>query len=68
MLTSADDGGDEDVVHNALGEAQAEVAVVNRASHALCDVNLVKGHLWVLVEPETRDKVYKRSRVFFYLS
>ena len=57
MLTSADDGGDEDVVHNALGEAQTEVAVVDRASHALGHVDLVKGHLWVLVEPETREEV-----------
>ena len=51
MLTSADDGGDEDVMHDALGEAQAQVAVVHGAGHAPGLVHLVKGHLWVLVEP-----------------
>ena len=54
MLTSAHDGGNEDVVHDALGEAQAEIAVVDSAGHTLGSVHLVKGHLWVLVEPERR--------------
>ena len=55
MLTSAYDGGDEDVMHDALGEAQAQVAVVHGAGHAPGLVHLVKGHLWVLVEPGKRD-------------
>lgn len=59
MLTSAHDGGDEDVVHDALGEAQAEVAVVDGAGHALGSVHLVKGHLWVLVEPEKRKTIVR---------
>ena len=50
-LTSADDGGDEDVVHDPLGKAQAQVAVMHGAGHAPGLVHLVKGHLWVLVEP-----------------
>ena len=41
-------------MHDALGEAQAEVTVVDSAGHALGSVHLVKGHLWVLVEPEKR--------------
>ena len=57
VLTSAHDGGDEDVVHDALGEAQAEVAVVDGAGHALGSVHLVKGHLWVLVEPENERQL-----------
>ena len=55
-LTSADDGGDEDIVHDTLGEAQAQVAVVHCAGHAPGLVHLVKGHLWVLVEPGKRYK------------
>ena len=50
-LTSADDRGDEDVVHDPLGKAQAQIAVVHGAGHAPGLVHLVKGHLWVLVEP-----------------
>ena len=61
MLTSAHDGGDEDVVHDALGEAQAEVAVVDGAGHALGSVHLVKGHLRVLVEPEKRMTLVRRQ-------
>ena len=61
VLTSAHDGGDEDVVHDALGEAQAEVAVVDGAGHALGSVHLVKGHLWVLVEPEKRKTLVRRQ-------
>ena len=38
-------------MHDALGEAQAQVAVVHGAGHAPRLVHLVKGHLWVLVEP-----------------
>ena len=51
LLTSADDRGDEDVVHDPLGKAQAQVAVMHGAGHAPGLVHLVKSHLWVLVEP-----------------
>ena len=48
-------------MHDALGEAQAEVAVVDGAGHALGSVHLVKGHLWVLVEPEKRKTLVRRQ-------
>ena len=49
-LTSTDDGGDKDVVHDALGQAEADRAVEIQLLAALAPVHLLERHLGVLLE------------------
>ena len=37
-------------MHDTLGEVETEVAVVDASGRTLSSVDLVKGHLWVVVE------------------
>ena len=56
MLTSANYGGHEDVVHDSLGEGEAHVAVVDCDGRPRAPVHLAEGHLGVLVKPG-REKI-----------